>query len=860
MACLTLFGCESETSPIEIAEIQLKQAESYKRSGQYRVAFLNAQKSLRNNPSNPDAHRLLASILMEFGQYSHALSVLDKAPEEGQDTKFIFTKAEAFIGAGKYSSAILLLNNSENVKSLTPQRYKLTLAEARLGLGRLTSAKNTYQEIIKDYPDNEEAIMGLTNVALQQNNLELATKLLSNLDSDLSTKNAAEIGILQAALAIKKNNLESAETFLSRSLIKLKTTDIITPQKAAVLSSLSEVLIKLGRTNEALIYTQLLADQFPGFETAQQAYTNAKNSFEKGNIDEAEKLLTEILEEHPTFNDASLLLAIIKFQKGEYSVSSKYFNQVIDPEINPIEVTKISILSNLRSDQPTQAMNTLEKIPTLYEDAKLLVIYGKAALRAKRPVIGIPALEKAIKLDPKLKPTYLILSDYYRSEEQNNYVKAIQYSEQAVSLFPTDEEVFTYYINLLIDAKEYKLAEQKVNERLIGRNPSATMLTVMGDVHLAEENFIKAIEYYEKALVKNRKHLPAAIKIFEVEKDLDADFETLVNALKVAISADPNNRDTYQTLLQLPGDTQEFSLVEKEVDAIALKEKNGTGLAVLLHTLLDKGNLNTAGKVLNKMSSYPVEKILEHKSYLRFHYLNAEKHLENGDIEPAKKSLFEGLKIAPKSLPLLIKLAEIEANQQSFNEAEKIARQIIQLDELTGRKLLGLIQKDQGQINLAIETYQLIWRIDHSDFIAYTLYSLLSEVDTIKAESFAKEWMIISDESILALNINAKNNMVQGRYNEAIPLFEKIKKYTPDNAINLNNLAWCYMKTNNEKALDNARQAYELSPDSAQIADTYGWILYKNGKKKQAVEILKKAVELDPEDQSIKEHLSEASQ
>ncbi|MDB4576388.1 tetratricopeptide repeat protein, partial [bacterium] len=55
-----------------------------------------------------------------------------------------------------------------------------------------------------------------------------------------------------------------------------------------------------------------------------------------------------------------------------------------------------------------------------------------------------------------------------------------------------------------------------------------------------------------------------------------------------------------------------------------------------------------------------------------------------------------------------------------------------------------------------------------------------------------------------------------------------------------------------------AAKAYQLAPDTAAVADTYGWILYQNGEREQAIELLERAVELDSSNAEIAAHLNEA--
>ena len=60
-------------------------------------------------------------------------------------------------------------------------------------------------------------------------------------------------------------------------------------------------------------------------------------------------------------------------------------------------------------------------------------------------------------------------------------------------------------------------------------------------------------------------------------------------------------------------------------------------------------------------------------------------------------------------------------------------------------------------------------------------------------------------------------------------------------ALPLNNLAWLYQQVRDPRAEATAKRAYDLAPEVAAIADTYGWILVEAGKASLALPILERA-------------------
>jgi Flp pilus assembly protein TadD len=72
-----------------------------------------------------------------------------------------------------------------------------------------------------------------------------------------------------------------------------------------------------------------------------------------------------------------------------------------------------------------------------------------------------------------------------------------------------------------------------------------------------------------------------------------------------------------------------------------------------------------------------------------------------------------------------------------------------------------------------------------------------------------------------------------------------------------NNLAWMMAEDNEniDEALQLAQAARAKAPESAEIADTLGWIFIKKGQSQSAIGPLKDAVQRDPGNGSYQYHL-----
>jgi len=90
--------------------------------------------------------------------------------------------------------------------------------------------------------------------------------------------------------------------------------------------------------------------------------------------------------------------------------------------------------------------------------------------------------------------------------------------------------------------------------------------------------------------------------------------------------------------------------------------------------------------------------------------------------------------------------------------------------------------------------------------------------------------------------------------------FEHALQLSPDQPFVLNYLG--YSMADMGHHLDEARQmiqsAAERRPNDGAITDSLGWVLFRQGHHKEAVQTLERAVELEPEDATINGHLGDA--
>ena len=203
-------------------------------------------------------------------------------------------------------------------------------------------------------------------------------------------------------------------------------------------------------------------------------------------------------------------------------------------------------------------------------------------------------------------------------------------------------------------------------------------------------------------------------------------------------------------------------------------------------------------------------------------------------------------------------LVRLELQDENFREAEKLISRM-KVEPKHGellRELRGELAAAQGDYPKAETIFSSVWEAEHTDEVANKLYRVL-KAQNKPAMAFLNEWKDRNDAFAANLLI-AGEYLDRGDYQRAIRLYEPLNEARPDNPMVLNNLAWAYHMLKDKRALPTARKAVDLAGDAAPILDTLGVILLAQGKTQEAYDLLKKANELAPEVEDIKQHLEQA--
>lgn len=850
-------GCSDQAADNQATiKRHLLQSEAYLSQGQFRAAQIEAKNAIQKSPSNIKGHIAMAKISNSLGKHKFAIQRLESLPAEAyQNPEFLVTLAEAYIKRQKYHSAKDFLEQNANAFKQVPTEFTLFQGRVEMGLGNLLAAEALMKQVLETDPENVEALLDLARVEAQQSNFIGASQYIDQ--AEVLSKSNPDINFLRAQIDMANDRWDLAEKNLTEALSDLPNADIMTPRKSVFLGMLAEILIIQGKSAEALIYTQQIARAFPGMEVAQGEFRDANQLFEQGDFAAAEEKLVALVDEYPGFEEAALLLAVIRYRAGDTESASEYFSGRVDAEISDPNITKLAAISDLRNNQPRRVVNLLEKYVKDSEDAQLLILFGKAAYQSKQSSEAERALQRAIDIDPTVIESYLTLADLYNDQTPPNLEQGLYILRRGSENNADNFQLTASTARQLMFLDRTEDARNMIEDQLAKNDDDPDSLELAGDFYFSQRDFVSAKRYYRQSLDKDQQRFSSAMKFALVQQQLGS-FEQTLESYEAAARIAPENPLPLERMFDSASSQAEWEVAESTVRELAASVAPAAGYSVLSAAFANRGDIAQAQQWRAELGKAAPDSPLTRSTDLTIHYALAEQYLRSGDINAARKEILAGLTIEPRATPLLTLLTTIEINQQNYLEAQKLVEQIMRSNVALGNELQGDIYLANNDAIQAAQAFNNAWDARPDDAVANKLFTTLVQLDPPRAEAFLTQWQRRFPNSSAAKSTQATEYLLKQDFASAIPLMEEIRAALPDWVVNLNNLAWAYQQVNNPAALPTAKQAYELSPDSASIADTYGWILFGAGEIEESVAVLGKAAQLAPASAEIQQHLAQA--
>jgi len=129
--------------------------------------------------------------------------------------------------------------------------------------------------------------------------------------------------------------------------------------------------------------------------------------------------------------------------------------------------------------------------------------------------------------------------------------------------------------------------------------------------------------------------------------------------------------------------------------------------------------------------------------------------------------------------------------------------------------------------------------------------------DKIRADTLMRNW-IAAHPTDQGMRLEYAGFLQQGENAKAASQYQTVLNQNPDSILALNNLGWLLQQSEPKRALSLLTHAWTLAPNSATVADTFGWMKVQQKDAAAGLALLERAHALEPGDGQITYHLAVA--
>jgi putative PEP-CTERM system TPR-repeat lipoprotein len=401
---------------------------------------------------------------------------------------------------------------------------------------------------------------------------------------------------------------------------------------------------------------------------------------------------------------------------------------------------------------------------------------------------------------------------------------------------------------------------QKAVDAVLGKSPdNMQALVIQARIHLSKREPAKALDAAQKA-VKAQPSSGIAHHTLALAQVASGNNPLALSAAKDAVARAPRLAEAVFLLgeLQLQsGDT--VGAVAGLKDYLQKQPQDARAWEALGKAQLRTRDAAGAHASFAKMAELQ-------PANARAPYLTGLALRTQGKSAEAKQQFEKALAMAPGFMEPLDQLATMSFAERNPQAAiARVERQaMLEPKSAALQYLLGRAYQASGDTRQAEKAYMKAVELNPNAAQAYVslgqLYSASKEYDRAIAE--LDKALASRPDQPAALMLKSIAQQMKGDGTQAREGYEKLLKANPRFAPAANNLAWMLTEDGPgqdlKRALLLAQSARDAAPQDPQIADTLGWVHYKQAAYPAAEALLREAVEKLPANAEVQYHLGMA--
>ncbi len=886
----------------------LKKAEEYWNQGDSDSALRLASDLYDRQPRNLGVILDLIVWRRARNEAAEVQALMDRAKRDLADDPAVLERLNMALTVRDDPSQqleIQLKLADQNIKD--PIARMIRRADIYSSAGDREKALADLNEVIKQQPDNAEAVMRLFGFAIDKNDWDTAQKYVDqaakeNLDKchgkwfqAIIHHNRREydkaIEVLNEVLQ-ERPRFSQAEALLgecyfnNNQLDKAKEAYAAAydqdPKNVAAIQGLINVADRTGQMSEYNKYMEQAYRMFPGNAQVRERYLQLVES--QGDMAKALRQREQVARTQPRDGQNLMRLAMLYERNNQASDAGRIYQTLY--ESAPKDATACRMYANflLKTGRDGDAQSLMAKFANDSDNKLVGFVYWADFLEHAGQVDKAKTVyEKSFQYDQNGE-AYASAAQFY--QRQGNWPEAVKCQKEYIQRVKDKNGAAAaqmQLVELLISAKQFDESQKMIDAMLKDKPNDADVLSERAAWHMAQKDYGKARDVLDGILANNPQAVAALLARSEANQ-ATGDTTAAIADLEAARRAQPrmNPQVPYRLaeLYILTGDVESADLLlqkinEESPDFVPAR----TARAQLM---IQKQQWDQAAQFLTAARRlYPKE--------TGFPRLEAQMWLQRKQVDKALAALRDARAVAigPEQTDIDLMAARMLIETGEYDKALPVCQALlaspnvaVQAHALIGRSLAK--KGDQAGAEEAFTTALKAATIPEIDFVVAQMESAYPKPTVIanlkKWESLGKDgWRIqmhlgqLTGEAgdnkgaavaltaaaakapdgrdkLTLYNVLAVTYQNLGQYEDATKTFELAIKMEPNDGIMHNNLAFClgeYMHKYAE-ALPIAEKAAKLAPNNASVMDTYGMILLNLEKYKEAEDALTHGLKVQP--------------
>lgn len=765
-----------------------------------------------------------------FGAIALTISLAGCRSDDEKVQGFM-TRATEYSEAGQYNEAIIEFKNALQIDPNIAGAHE-GLAKAYLQSNQIMEGFWELSETVRLDPDNIDA--RLTYATL--------------------------------SLAAKRNEdaLEQAEAVIA-----------LDPENAPAHLLLGQIYLNLGRLDEVAAPLERAIELQPDDASYRAVLASYYSSYDRP--EDAEKQLLEGVRRDPR-PLLWTMLGRLYFDQSRFDESQAAFQNALTL------ATEEAAAAGSEQTEPADLAQAYQNLASFHfqrddADAGVAILEeGIEKSRNRGELIGLLAryyrsqgddekatelIEKSTEIDPTDPDPFLTVSNL--RGQAGNLEGALAAAEQAIAADPTYAKARLRKAELLIDMgarsdDQAKVDEGRaiVDEVLAGDPTNPDGLFVLAKVEIAAKNLDAGLTALRSA-IDARPNWPQAHFVLGSALLLSDDAQRARAELARAVELDPGLLDARRLLAQVHAQLGEHEYaIEQGNRYLEVRPTDDRTRITVAQSMVRLGKLDEAIEL--------IEVIPEDRQTVDVLFALGRLQAAKGDAPAARATMLKADALRPHNAKILSVLLDLDRSEGKIGNSVKRVNDAVAANPEDAElwELKGLVAMSTGDITAAEKAFEKSIELDPGSLSSYQQLARI-----YAGTGRTKETITLYEQAVETQPDNAGANHFLGVLYEMNGQTEKAKRQyelalAADDSLgeSKNNLAYLMAEsgTDLDRALKLAQEAKASMPDSANAADTLGWVLYKRGVASAAVGYLREAVQVaNPEDPAIGEirtHLS----